>query len=73
VRIPFFRDVAPEKLRTLCIATALWLVLFMLIWTVNSLGLWAFAVAVVVVYVLAVSLVVVAAMTWRREEVMAKQ
>src|SRR6266487_1585362 len=54
------------------ITTVLWLVLFALIWTVNSLGLWAFATAVVVVYVLAVLLVTVAATTWRREEVMAK-
>ena len=55
------------------ITTVVWVVLFILIWTVNSLGLWAFAAAGVIVYALAVSLVIIAATTWRREEVMARQ
>ncbi len=36
-------------------------------------GLWAFASAVIGVYVVAVLLIVLSAATWRREEVMARQ
>ncbi|SRR5216683_730984 len=51
----------------------LWFGLGTLFFLVGNLGLWAFAVAVAGIYALDVVLIIVSAMTWKREEVMAKQ
>jgi ABC-type Na+ efflux pump permease subunit len=51
----------------------LWFGLGALFFLEGTLGLWAFAAAVVGIYVLDVVLIVASAKTWKREEVMAKQ
>ncbi len=51
----------------------LWTGLFGLLFLQGILGLWAFAVAVAGVYVVAILFIVLSAVTWRREEVMARQ
>jgi ABC-2 type transport system permease protein len=55
------------------ILVVLWLGLGALFFLVGIGGLWAFAGAVIGVYVVAVLLIVLSAATWRREEVMARQ
>jgi len=55
------------------ILVVLWLGLGALFFLARAWGLWAFASAVIGVYVIAVLLIVVSAATWRREEVMARQ
>jgi hypothetical protein len=54
------------------ILVVLWIGLFGLLFLQGILGLWAFAVAVAGVYVVAVLFIVLSAVTWRREEVMAR-
>ena len=51
----------------------LWFGLGALFFLVGNLGLWAFTVAVAGIYTLDVVLIIVSAMTWQREEVMANQ
>ncbi len=51
----------------------LWFGLGALFFLVGNLGLWAFAVAMAGIYALDVVLIIVSALTWKREEVMAKQ
>ncbi len=51
----------------------LWVGLGALLFLVGNLGLWAFAVAVAGIYALDGVLILVSAVTWKREEVMAKQ
>lgn len=55
------------------ILVVLWFGFFGLDFLVGTLGLWVFAVAVAGMFVLDIALIVVAAVTWRREEVMARQ
>ena len=55
------------------ILVVLWLGLGALFFLAGAWGLWAFASAVIGVYVVAVLLIVLSAATWRREEVMARQ
>ena len=55
------------------ILVVLWIGLFGLLFLQTLLGLWAFALAVAGVYMIAVLFIVVSAVTWRREEVMARQ
>ena len=55
------------------ILIVLWIGLFGLLFLQTILGLWAFALAVVGVYLVAVLFIVLSAITWRREEVMARQ
>jgi ABC-2 type transport system permease protein len=55
------------------ILVVLWIGLFGLLFLQSILGLWAFAAAVVGVYAVAVLFIVLSAVTWRREEVMARQ
>jgi ABC-type Na+ efflux pump permease subunit len=55
------------------ILVVLWIGLFGLLFLQGTLGLWAFAVAVVGVYMIALLFIVLSAITWRREEVMARQ
>jgi len=55
------------------ILVVLWIGLFGLIFLQSILGLWAFALAVVGVYLVAILFIVLSAITWRREEVMARQ
>ncbi len=54
------------------ILVVLWIGLFGLIFLQSILGLWAFALAVVGVYLVAILFIVLSAITWRREEVMAR-
>ncbi len=51
----------------------LWVGLGALLFLVGNLGLWAFAVAVAGIFALDGVLILVSAVTWKREEVMAKQ
>lgn len=51
----------------------LWFGLGALFFLVGNLGLWAFAVAMAGIYALDVVLIIVSAMTWKREDVMAKK
>jgi ABC-type Na+ efflux pump permease subunit len=55
------------------IVIVLWFGLAGLLFLISAWGLWTFAAAVVVLYVIDVLLVVISAKTWRREEVMARQ
>lgn len=55
------------------ITTVIWFGLLALIYVANSLGLWVFATGVAAIYIFTVLLLIGAATTWRREEVMAKQ
>jgi ABC-type Na+ efflux pump permease subunit len=55
------------------ILIVIWFGLFGLLFLVGSLGLWVFGLAVAAIYALATLLVWVSAVTWRREEFMAKQ
>ncbi len=55
------------------IVIVLWFALAGLLFLVSAWGLWTFAAAVVVLYVIDVLLIVISAKTWRREEVMARQ
>jgi len=55
------------------ILVVIWFGLFALVFAANALGLWAFALAVAAIYALAIAFIVVSAVTWRREEFMAKQ
>jgi len=55
------------------ILVVLWIGLYGLLFLQSILGLWSFAVAVVGVYVVAMLLIILSAVTWRREEVMARQ
>ena len=55
------------------ILVVLWLGLGALFFLAGAWGLWAFAGAVIGVYVVAVLLIVLSAATWRREEVTARQ
>ena len=55
------------------ILVVLWFGLAGLLFLASSWGLWAFAAAVVALYVIDVLLIVLSAATWRREEVMARQ
>lgn len=55
------------------ILVVLWIGLFGLLFLQGILGLWAFAIAVVGVYMIAALFIVLSAITWRREEVMARQ
>ena len=55
------------------ILVVLWIGLFGLLFLQNALGLWAFAVAVAGVYLVAILFIAISALTWRREEVMARQ
>ena len=55
------------------ILVVLWIGLFGLLFLQTILGLWAFALAVIGVYVIAVLFIMLSAVTWRREEVMARQ
>ena len=55
------------------ILVVLWFGLGALFFLARAWGLWAFASAVIGVYVVDVLLIVLSAATWRREEVMAKQ
>ena len=55
------------------ILVVFWIGLFGLLFLQSILGLWAFAAAVVGVYAVAVLFIVLSAVTWRREEVMARQ
>ena len=55
------------------ILVVLWIGLFGLLFLQGILGLWAFAVAVVGVYMVAILFIILSAITWRREEVMARQ
>ncbi len=54
------------------ILVVLWIGLFGLLFLQTILGLWAFAFAVAGVYVIAVLFIMLSAVTWRREEVMAR-
>ena len=55
------------------ILVVLWMGLFGLLFLQTALGLWAFAVAVAGVYLVAILFIAISAITWRREEVMARQ
>jgi len=55
------------------ILVVLWIGLFGLLFLQSMLGLWSFAVAVFAVYLVAILFIIISAITWRREEVMAKQ
>jgi ABC-type Na+ efflux pump permease subunit len=55
------------------ILVVLWFGLGALFFLASAWGLWAFASAVIGVYIVAVLLMVLSAATWRREEVMARQ
>lgn len=55
------------------VLVVLWLGLFALIFAANSWGTWTFALGVLAVFALDALLIVIAAATWKREEVMAKQ
>lgn len=55
------------------ILIVLWFGLGALFFLEGTLGLWTFGAAVVGIYVLDVVLIIASAMTWKREEVMAKQ
>lgn len=55
------------------ILVVLWIGLFGLLFLQTLLGLWAFALAVAGVYLIAILFIVLSAITWRREEVMARQ
>jgi ABC-2 type transport system permease protein len=55
------------------ILVVLWIGFFGLLFLQTVLGLWAFALAVAGVYVIAVLFIMLSALTWRREEVMARQ
>lgn len=55
------------------ILVVLWIGLFALLFLQTALGLWAFAIAVLGVYLVAILFIVISAITWRREEVMARQ
>jgi ABC-2 type transport system permease protein len=55
------------------ILVVLWIGLFGLLFLQTILGLWAFALAVAGVYLIAILFIAVSAITWRREEVMARQ
>jgi ABC-2 type transport system permease protein len=55
------------------ILMVLWIALSALVFLIGSLGIWALVSAVVLTYILDIVLIVLAAATWRREEVMAKQ
>src|SRR5215471_18239866 len=54
------------------ILVVFWIGLFGLLFLQTVLGLWAFALAVAGVYVIAVLFILLSAITWRREEVMAR-
>jgi hypothetical protein len=51
----------------------LWIALSALVFLIGTLGIWALVSAVLLTYILDILLIVLAAATWRREEVMAKQ
>ncbi len=55
------------------ILVVLWIGLFGLLFLQTALGLWAFALAVAGVYLLAILFIAISAITWKREEVMARQ
>lgn len=55
------------------ILVVLWIGLFGLLFLQTALGLWAFALAVAGVYLIAILFIVISAITWKREEVMARQ
>jgi ABC-type Na+ efflux pump permease subunit len=55
------------------ILVVFWIGLFGLLFLEGTLGLWSFAVAVLGVYLVAILFIVLSAITWRREEVMARQ
>jgi ABC-2 type transport system permease protein len=55
------------------ILVVLWIGLFGLLFLQTALGLWAFALAVAGVYLIAILFIVISAVTWKREEVMARQ
>lgn len=55
------------------ILVVLWIGLFGLLFLQAALGLWAFALAVACVYLIAILFIAISAITWRREEVMARQ
>lgn len=55
------------------VTTALWLIFGALVFVAASFALWIFALGVLVAYILDGLLIVLAARTWQREEVMAKQ
>src|SRR6266496_3672552 len=77
----YFAEIAllfgPDKLALLpvglSILIVLWIGLFGLLFLQSILGLWSFALAVIGVYLVAVLFIVLSAITWRREEVMARQ
>lgn len=54
------------------ILVVFWIGLFALLFLQSILGLWAFALAVAGIYVIAVLFILLSAVTWRREEVMAR-
>ena len=55
------------------VTTALWLIFGALVFVAGFFALWIFALGVLVAYILDGLLIVLAARTWQREEVMAKQ
>ncbi len=55
------------------ILVVIWLGLGALFFLAGSWGLWAFAGAVIGIYIVDALLIVLSAATWRREEVMARQ
>ena len=55
------------------ILVVLWIGLYGLLFLQTILGLWAFALAVAGVYLIAILFIAISAITWRREEVMARQ
>jgi len=55
------------------ILVVLWIGLFGLLFLQTVLGLWAFALGVAGVYLVAILFIAISAITWKREEVMAKQ
>ncbi len=55
------------------ILVVLWIGLFGLLFLQTLLGLWAFVLAVAGVYLVAILFIAIRAITWRREEVMARQ
>ena len=55
------------------ISIVLWMGFFVLIFTASSWGLWIFALAVAAIWLLDAVLIYFGAITWQREEVMAKQ
>lgn len=55
------------------IQIVLWVGLFALIFAASAWGLWTFALGVLAIFAIDVLLIISAAATWKREEVMAKQ